>query len=40
MKKEYLVEMEQLNEYYIEIREDGTTDGVIRKDIAYTETYI
>lgn len=26
--------------YYIEEREDGTTDGVIRKDIAFTECYI
>lgn len=26
--------------YYIEQREDGTTDGVIRKDIAFTECYI
>lgn len=37
---QYADEMEQLEEYYIEEREDGTTDGVIRKDIAYTECYI
>lgn len=37
---EYADEMEQLEEYYIEQREDGTTDGVIRKDIAFTECYI
>lgn len=36
----YADEMEQLEGYYIEEREDGTTDGVIRKDIAYTECYI
>lgn len=33
-------ENEQLEEYYIEEREDGTTDGVIRKDISYTKCYI
>lgn len=37
---QYADEMEQLEEYYIEERDDGTTDGVIRKDIAYTECYI
>lgn len=37
---EYADEMEQLEEYYIEEREDGTTDEVIRKDIAFTECYI
>ena len=37
---QYADEMEQLEDYYIEEREDGTTDGVIRKDIAYTECYI
>lgn len=37
---QYADEMEQLEEYYIEEREDGTTDGIIRKDIAYTECYI
>lgn len=36
----YTDEMEQLEEYYIEIRDDGTTDNVIKKDIAYTEAYI
>lgn len=37
---QYADEMEQLNEYYIEQREDGTSDGVIRKDVSYTECYI
>ena len=37
---EYADEMEQLNDYYIEERDDGTSDGVIRQDIAYTETFI
>lgn len=37
---QYADEMEQLNDYYIEEREDGTSDGVIRKDIAFTECYI
>ena len=37
---EYADEMEQLEDYYIEEREDGTTDEVIRKDIAFTECYI
>ena len=37
---QYADEMEQLEEYYIEEREDGTTDGVIRKDISYTKCYI
>ena len=37
---EYADEMEQLEDYYIEEREDGTTDGVIRKDIAFAECYI
>lgn len=37
---QYADEMEQLNDYYIEIHDDGFCDGVIRKDIAYTETYI
>lgn len=37
---EYADEMNWLEEYYIEEREDGTTDGVIRQDIAYTETFI
>ena len=37
---QYADEMEQLNDYYIEIREDGTTDNVIRLDINYTECYI
>lgn len=36
----YADEMEQLEEYYIEEREDGTTDGVIRRDVSYTETFI
>lgn len=37
---QYADEMEQLEGYYIEEREDGTSDGVIRKDISYTEYYI
>lgn len=37
---QYADETGQLEEYYIEVREDGTSDNVIRKDIAYTETYI
>lgn len=37
---QYADEMEQLENYYIEEREDGTSDGVIRKDISYTECYI
>lgn len=37
---QYADEMEQLEDYYIEEREDGTSDNVIRKDIAFTECYI
>lgn len=37
---QYADEMEQLGEYYIEFREDNTTDGVIRRDVAFTECYI
>lgn len=37
---QYADEMDQLDCYYIEEREDGSTDGVIRKDIAFTECYI
>lgn len=37
---QYADEMEQLNDYYIEVREDGTSDNVIRKDVSYTECYI
>lgn len=37
---QYADEMNWLEEYYIEERDDGTTDGVIRQDIAYTETFI
>lgn len=37
---QYADEMERLEDYYIEEREDGSTDGVIRKDIAFTECYI
>lgn len=37
---EYADEMEQLNDYYIEVREDGTSDNVIRRDVAFTETFI
>lgn len=36
----YADEMEQLDDYYIEIREDGTSDNVIRRDVSYTETFI
>jgi hypothetical protein len=36
----YADEMVQLESYYIEEQEDGITDGVIRQDIAYTETFI
>lgn len=37
---QYADEMDQLNDYYIEEREDGTSDNVIRLDIAYTECFI
>ena len=37
---EYADEMDRLEDYYIEEREDGSTDGVIRKDISYIECYI
>lgn len=37
---QYADEMEQLNEYYIEEHEDGFCDGVIRRDVSYTETFI
>ena len=37
---QYADEMERLENYYIEEREDGTSDNVIRLDIAYTETFI
>lgn len=37
---EYADEMDRLEDYYIEEREDGTSDGVIRKDVSYTECYI
>ena len=37
---QYADEMEQLNEYYVEEHEDGFCDGVIRRDISYTETFI
>lgn len=37
---QYADEMEQLNDYYIEEHDDGTTDGVIRLDVSYTETFI
>ena len=36
----YADEMDQLDVYYIEENEDGSTDGVIRQDIAFTECYI
>ena len=37
---EYADEMDQLNGYYMEFQDDKQTDGVIRKDIAYTECFI
>lgn len=37
---QYADEMERLNDYYIEEREDGTSDNVIRLDIAFTECFI
>lgn len=37
---EYADEMERLEDYYIEEREDGTSDNVIRLDVSYTETFI
>ena len=37
---QYAYEMDKLDDYYIEEREDGTTDGVIRLDVAYTECFI
>lgn len=37
---EYADEMDQLNDYYIEVRDDGTSDNVIRLDVAFTETFI
>lgn len=37
---QYADEMDQLEGYYIEEREDGSSDGVIRKDVSYTECYI
>lgn len=40
MKKVYLNEMNQLEGYYIEEREDGSSDNVIRYDISYTKTFI
>lgn len=36
----YADEMEQLDEYYIEEHEDGFCDGVIRRDVSYTDTFI
>ena len=37
---QYADEMDQLNDYYIEEREDGTSDNVIRLNIAYTKCFI
>lgn len=37
---QYADEMERLNDYYIEEREDGTSDNVICLDVSYTETFI
>lgn len=37
---QYAYEMDQLDDYYIEVQDDGFTDNVIRLDVAYTETFI
>lgn len=37
---QYADEMERLDDYYIEEREDGTSDNVIRLDVSYTECFI
>lgn len=37
---QYNKEMEQLEDYYIEIDDNGGTDNVVRLDVAYTETFI
>lgn len=37
---DYTEEMEQLNDYYININEDGSSDDVICLDVSYTETFI
>ena len=33
-------DIDQLDNYYIEIDDDGNSDNIIRLDIAYTETFI
>ena len=37
---QYADEMDQLDDYYIEVQDDGFCDNVIRLDVAYTETFI
>ena len=37
---QYADEMDRLNNYYIEIDDNGNSDNVIRLDVAYTETFI
>ncbi len=37
---QYADEMDQLNDYYIEIDDNENSDNVIRLDVAYTETFI
>lgn len=37
---QYADEMDQLNDYYIEIDDNGNSDNVIRLDVAFTETFI
>ena len=37
---QYADEMDQLNDYYIEIQDDGSSDNVIRLDVAFTECFI
>lgn len=37
---DYFQEMDSLSDYYIEVREDETSDNVVRLDVSYTETFI
>lgn len=37
---QYADEMDQLNDYYIEIDDNENSDNVIRLDVAYTKTFI
>lgn len=37
---QYADEMDQLNDYYIEIDDNGNSDNAIRLDVAYTECFI